>query len=138
MGVGPGRARQKNLSAAGEVDEGQTPPATLPEGALRRVTVNAYERSTEARRRCLAHYGTACVVCGTDLGRTYGEAAQGFVHVHHLRPLSEVGRAYEVDPIADLRPVCPNCHAVIHLRSPAYSVDEVRGFLRRSLAAQHS
>ncbi len=34
---------------------------------------------------------------------------EGFIHVHHLKPLSEVGYEYRVDPIRDLRPVCPNC-----------------------------
>jgi hypothetical protein len=31
-----------------------------------------------------------------------------------------------VDPVADLRPVCPNCHAVIHLGGACRSIDEVR------------
>jgi 5-methylcytosine-specific restriction protein A len=61
----------------------------------------------------------------------YGEVAKGFIHVHHLRPLSEIGEEYEVDPIADLRPVCPNCHAVLHLRVPAYSIEEVMNFRKR-------
>jgi 5-methylcytosine-specific restriction protein A len=53
----------------------------------------------------------------------------GFTHVHHLKLLSTVGSGYQVDPIEDLRPVCPNCHAVIHRREPPYSIDEVRAFL---------
>jgi len=36
--------------------------------------------------------------------------------VHHLVPISKIGKKYRVDPIKDLRPVCPNCHAVIHLK----------------------
>jgi predicted HNH restriction endonuclease len=43
--------------------------------------------------------------------------------------LSEIGGEYIVDPVADLRPVCPNCHAVLHRRIPAYSIEEVRVFL---------
>jgi predicted HNH restriction endonuclease len=35
-----------------------------------------------------------------------------------------------VDPIADLRPVCPNCHAVIHRANPPYTLDDVRDMLR--------
>ena len=52
----------------------------------------------------------------------------GFTHVHHLSPLSIVGADNQVDPIDDLRPVCPNCHAVLHRREPPYSLDEVAGF----------
>jgi 5-methylcytosine-specific restriction enzyme A len=54
----------------------------------------------------------------------------GFIHVHHLTPLSSLGTDYEVDPIRDLRPVCPNCHAVLHRREPPYSPEEVQQFLQ--------
>ena len=60
------------------------------EGALRRITVNAYERDATARRACIAHFGTACRVCRFDFGARYGELGTGFIHVHHTRPLGEV------------------------------------------------
>jgi hypothetical protein len=119
-------------------------PARLPEeldgtifneGAKCRVTINAYERDHRARQACLAAHGTACAVCGISLRDVYGSAADGLIHVHHIRPLSEIGQEYRVDPRADLRPVCPNCHAVLHRRVPAYSIDEVRGFLRATSVA---
>jgi 5-methylcytosine-specific restriction protein A len=56
----------------------------------------------------------------------------GFTHVHHLKAISMVGPDYECDPIQDLRPVCPNCHAVIHRREPPYTIDEVHGLLEVS------
>lgn len=102
----------------------------LHEGVARRVSVNAYERNPEARRQCIEHYGTSCCICGFDFGTVYGEVAEGYVHVHHLKPLSEVGRQYVVRPLEHLRPVCPNCHAVLHLRTPAFSIEEVRSWLR--------
>ena len=96
------------------------------EGNAYRVTVNAYERNPNARRRCIEKYGTDCFICGFSFGSTYTEIAKGYIHVHHLRPLSEIAGEYTVDPIEDLRPVCPNCHAVLHLRVPAYSIEEVK------------
>jgi len=107
----------------------------LYEGAVRRALVNAYERNPKARRKCLAHYGYRCVVCGCSLEEIYGKAGQGIIRVHHLRELSDIRMEYQVDPIRDLRPVCPNCHAIIHSRKPAYSIEEVQGFLRSSQAA---
>jgi hypothetical protein len=107
-------------------------PTTLVEGAVRRVSVNAYERSPEARRQCIAHYGTSCYVCGFNFAAIYGDAVQDFIHVHHLRLLSEIGEQYQVDPVQDLRPVCPNCHAVIHRRKPPYTIDEVQAMLKQS------
>jgi hypothetical protein len=96
------------------------------EGSLKSVLVNRYERDPEARRLCIRHHGTQCNVCGLDFGRVYGEFAAGFIHVHHLTPISSIGRGYRVNPAQDLRPLCPNCHAVIHLRTPPYSIEELR------------
>jgi hypothetical protein len=104
--------------------------AGLPEGALRTITVNAYERNPEARRLCIEHYGTICSICGFKFSVVYGAAFEEFIHVHHLRPLSKIGSQYAVDPIKDMRPVCPNCHAVLHHADPPYSIEEVRAFFR--------
>jgi 5-methylcytosine-specific restriction protein A len=96
------------------------------EGALRRITVNAYERDVTARRACIAHFGAACRACGFDFRATYGELGKGFIHVHHTRPLSEVRTGYAVDPKQDLVPVCPNCHAMLHQTSPPLTVAELQ------------
>lgn len=101
----------------------------LVEGVVYRVSVNAYERNPEARRRCIEAHGTMCAICRFSFGAVYGEVAEGYIHVHHVRPLSEIGGQYVVDPVEDLRPVCPNCHAVLHRRVPAYSIEEARAFL---------
>ncbi len=102
------------------------------EGAVRQITVNTYERSPEARRRCIDHYGSSCIICGFNFQTVYGEVGAGHIHVHHLRPLSEIGDTYEVDPIRDLRPVCPNCHAIIHRRQPPFSIEEVQNLLKHA------
>jgi predicted HNH restriction endonuclease len=101
----------------------------LFEGAAISIRVNAYERNEIARRRCIEHYGTACSACSADLGSVYGPKAHGLIHVHHLRPLHELSEEYEVDPISDLRPVCPSCHAVIHRRDPPFTLSEIREML---------
>ena len=109
----------------------------MVEGARLTLRVNVFERNAAARAKCLRHYGAVCAVCGFTSRRSYGEQVTDLIHVHHIRPLSEVGASYVVDPIADLRPVCPNCHAVIHSRNPPYSLKEVESMLanRRLLAS---
>jgi 5-methylcytosine-specific restriction protein A len=111
-------------------------PADTPlyEGGVRQITVNAYERNPAARRRCIALHGPRCAICGFDFASAYGPAGAGIIHVHHLRPLSTIGQDYVVDPITDLIPVCPNCHAVIHRRPEPHTIEEIRAFL----AAQSS
>jgi 5-methylcytosine-specific restriction protein A len=105
------------------------------EGAGRRITVNAYERNRRARRDCIDHYGTVCVVCTIDLAGLYGPVASGFIHVHHIVPLSQIRRGYRVNGIEDLRPVCPNCHAVLHRRTPPYSIRDVQAMWKKMRSA---
>jgi hypothetical protein len=100
------------------------------EGSVHHILVNRYERDPRAREECIRRYGATCFLCGFDFIAVYGEVMDGFTHVHHVSPLSSVGPDYQVDPVQDLRPVCPNCHAVLHRREPAYSLDEVRQFLQ--------
>lgn len=101
----------------------------LTEGAIRRITVNAYERNPVARTRCIEAHGADCSVCSFNFGAAYGASASGFIHVHHIKPLATIGEQYEVNPVEDLRPVCPNCHAVIHMTNPPRSIQEIKALL---------
>ncbi len=105
-----------------EIPEG----AIYAEGAVRQVAVNAYERNPAARQACISYYGTDCAVCGFNFFTTYGSIGAGFIHVHHLELLASIREGYSVDPINDLRPVCPNCHAMIHRKDPPFLVEELR------------
>jgi predicted HNH restriction endonuclease len=96
------------------------------EGAIKRVSVNAYERDAAARFACIAHFGSSCCVCGVDFGERYGSIGQGFIHVHHLNPVASKGVEHKIDPIRDLRPVCPNCHAMLHKKDPPYKPEELK------------
>ena len=106
------------------------PSGTYREGAVQRVTVNRYERDRAARQACIKYHGTRCSVCELALEDRYGSAGKGLIHVHHIRPISEIGPDYRVDPVEDLRPICPNCHAIVHRGSPMYSLETVREMLR--------
>lgn len=99
------------------------------EGAKKSITVNVYERDPNARRKCIERWGVSCVVCGFDFAKTFGAVGEGYIHVHHLKPLSEIGEQYTLSPTEDLRPVCPNCHAMLHRRKPAFSIEELRAVL---------
>ena len=94
------------------------------------MELDRFERNPQVRGSCLAHWGYRCTVCDIDLEEFYGELGHGFIHVHHLRPLSEVGAEHKVEPVRDLRPVCPNCHSRLHKRQPPMSIEDLREFLR--------
>lgn len=100
------------------------------EGAVRRTTVNAYERRRAARAACIRHYGAGCIVCGLRFEERYGEIGMGFIHVHHLRPMGLVAKAYKLNPKRDLVPVCPNCHAMLHSQDPPLDPEDLKGRLK--------
>jgi 5-methylcytosine-specific restriction enzyme A len=121
-------ANQANFWLSEEVEESDP----IYEGTLRRIYVNAYERNPDARRKCIAHYGASCMACGFDFVRLNGNVGRNFIHVHHLRQLALIGKEYQIDPISDLRPGCPNCHAIIHRRKEAYTIEEVQALMRQA------
>lgn len=92
-----------------------------------RVLTSAYyyERDLKARQTCIDHHGTTCCICGFNFGEQWGEIGEGFIHIHHLTPISTKKEEHVINPIEDLKPVCPNCHAMLHRTSPPYSVSEL-------------
>jgi putative restriction endonuclease len=105
------------------------------EGRSQLVAVNIFERNQQARSACLQHYGFVCAVCGFDFEKFYGELGREFIHVHHIKSLAEIGEAYTVNPVKDLQPVCPNCHAMLHRKTPALTIFELKeliSYLRAS------
>ncbi len=107
--------------------------ATYYEGASHRVLVNRYERDRRARMKCIEHFGAYCQVCSFDFAQKYGIIGKGIIHVHHTVPITDIGADYQIDPITDLQPVCPNCHMMLHQRKPPYSIDELREIMQELL-----
>lgn len=108
------------------LEPGDFPVGTYSEGDVTRVEVSRYERDPAARAACIARHGTSCVACGFNFGATYGPLGEGFIHVHHLRELSTLGPGYKIDPVTEMRPLCPNCHAMAHQYSPPLTPDGIR------------
>jgi 5-methylcytosine-specific restriction protein A len=107
-------------------------PASYYEGAVKEVTVNAYERDAKAREAAIAHHGFDCKVCGFDFESAYGKHGEGYIHVHHQVPLSTINKRYKVDPVKDLVPVCPNCHAMLHRGSETLTVAQLRSIMKKA------
>lgn len=109
------------------------PPGTLPENALTSAAINRYEWEPHSRNACIDHHGTNCSACGFSFEAVYGDIGKGFIEVHHIVPVSLVGEDYELDPLTDLVPLCPNCHAMAHRRQPVpYTPAELRAIISRS------
>jgi 5-methylcytosine-specific restriction protein A len=104
----------------------------LIEGLQKSIVVNSYERNPKARQQCIEHWGATCQVCTFDFQEVYGSIGAGFIHVHHLTPLATIGDVYEIDPIQDLIPVCPNCHAMLHRKNPPLGVEELKKIMEEN------
>ena len=102
------------------------------EGSVTTVKINKYERNQEARRKCVEIHGCQCKICGFDFEKVYGELGKGFIHVHHVIPISIIKKEYQIDYEKDLIPVCPNCHAMIHRKkNPAYTPEDIKAILKK-------
>jgi 5-methylcytosine-specific restriction enzyme A len=103
--------------------------SAMPEGAASVTIVNRYERSAVNRAMCILHFGCKCAACGLDYEQRYGAVGKGFIEVHHVTPVSQMGGSYLVDPLKDLVPLCANCHAMVHRHNPPMKVDALRELL---------
>lgn len=122
---------QQAIEAAQTTDE--DPDQLFTEDAQCNIVADRYERSRSARQACLQANGTVCAICGFDFAKAYGAEFAGIIQVHHITPISEIGHEYQVDPVHDLIPVCPNCHVALHSKpGGTYTPDELRALLRRA------
>lgn len=98
----------------------------LTEGRQIEVQNTTYERNQEARTICLDRFGYNCSVCDFSFEQKYGIIGRKFIHVHHINPISEFKHEYIIEPEKDLRPVCPNCHYMLHSVDPPLSIEHLK------------
>jgi Predicted restriction endonuclease len=101
------------------------------EGGLKRAETNRYERNPVNRELCLAANGYKCMICGFDFEEKYGVIGHHFIHVHHIEQVSLHLEEYLINPVTDLLPVCPNCHAMLHRSDPPLKPDELKTIIEK-------
>ncbi|MET4061940.1 5-methylcytosine-specific restriction protein A [Arthrobacter sp. UYP6] len=117
----------------GAVDPTIPLPGSMPQDTLRQVAVNRFEHDPDAVQRCVAFHGTSCAACGLSMQQIYGPAGAEYIQVHHIVPPAAIGPDYVLDPVSDLLPMCPNCHAMSHRGAPdPYTPAELRQMLASS------
>lgn len=100
------------------------------EGRSFDIVTTKYERNHKNRSICVDKYGYKCQICSFDFEKKYGVIGKRFIHVHHIVPLSEMGDAYVINPLRDLIPVCPNCHAMLHRTTPPLTPEELKRLIK--------
>ena len=112
--------------AAEEVENGNV------EGNVKVYYGKRYERNAENRQRTIQIHGLDCYVCGFNFEAVYGERGADFIEVHHVKPLSSLEEATEVNPNTDLVPLCANCHRMIHRRkNDVLTIEGLKALLRK-------
>lgn len=126
-------AIRANLTSLGvpdaEVEELDV--ADAPEGRILTRTHRVRERSSRVvkkrKREALEKEGRlACEVCDFDFAATYGARGDGYIECHHVVPVRDL-RPGARTKTEDLALLCSNCHAMIHVRSPWLTLDQLRG-----------
>lgn len=104
------------------------------EGGVKTKLHKIRERNRAAREMCIRAKGTKCSVCGFDFKAVYGEIGKGYIQVHHLKQLSSTRGIRITDPIKELAPVCPNCHAMLHRgkNGKMLTIEELKALVKQS------
>lgn len=76
--------------------------------------VTKYERIPKYREQALRIHGITCQICGFNFEEFYGRLGEGFIEVHHKKPLYSLKKEVVPNPQTDMICVCSNCHKMLH------------------------
>ena len=103
----------------------------VTEGQLSTRTVRYRKRSAELRRAAVEHYTVSgkilCASCSFDFSRAYADIGTGYIQIHHLEPIAFGGeRELSLNEAIDkVRPLCANCHVMVHRRDPWLTMERL-------------
>lgn len=102
-----------------------------PEGKKKAVYTTKYERNPANRNAAIIAHGSTCMACGFDFGEKYGRYGEGFIEVHHTKPLFEGDGEIVPDPKTDLICLCANCHRMVHhFRNKVLTLQELKEIIK--------
>lgn len=114
------------LALADIIPIGEEEAEGYVEGDVKQQNSVRYERNLLNRKLCLESKGYSCMICGFEFEKVYGKLGHHFIHVHHITPVSKLGSGYIINPMKDLIPVCPNCHAMLHRNDPPLQPEQLK------------
>jgi predicted restriction endonuclease len=110
----------------------------IAEGRKKTFTTQVYERSKLLRDKAVEQYSQngriKCEACGFDFHMKYGEIGEGYIEIHHQKPLFQYEGTdfskFMEDALRNVIPVCSNCHRIIHRRKDMpLTIEELRKLL---------
>lgn len=101
------------------------------EGHVKYYYGKRYERDSKNRKLAIKKHGLNCYACGFNFEEVYGERGKDFIEVHHIKPLSTLEEAVEINPEMDLFPLCANCHRMVHRRrDDVLTIEQLKEMLK--------
>ena len=106
---------------------------TITEGKMTVKQAKVRERSKKLRDAAIKHYTVdgkiVCFTCGFDFAKAYGKHGEGYIQVHHEKPVCQYDNqgfnAYISEAVTNMKPLCANCHCMIHRKRNPITVAEL-------------
>lgn len=76
-----------------------------------------------------------CHVCGFDFAEKYGGIGEGYIEVHHEKPLAGRKRARKT-VMSELECLCANCHAMAHYNHDCRPVSSIKRAIKKQKDAK--
>lgn len=103
------------------------------EGKKKQRYTTYYERLPENRKQAIKIHGVTCKACNFNFEKTYGAHGKDFIHVHHIKPVSQFEKPKKINPKTDLTVLCPNCHSMVHrYKNKTLSLDQLKNLIQQN------
>ena len=98
------------------------------------------KRSKKLRDAAIEHYRHAdeklyCTICGFCFENRYGDIGKDYIEIHHEKPVYQYSddgfESYITEAVEKVKPLCANCHRMIHrnVKRPM-TIEELKHLLR--------
>lgn len=112
----------------------------ISEGELQVRKAIRKTRSKKLRDAAIDRYSLSnghikCSVCGFDFVDFYGEIGKGYIDIHHEEPIfqlpAEGSEVFLQKAVEKVKPVCPNCHRMLHQRkNNPLTIEELKEMMK--------
>lgn len=107
-----------------EADEGRILTRIHIQKERSRLLIKAKKQDVLKKKNILS-----CEACSFNFENVYGERGQGFIEVHHIKPLHTL-EPNSKTKLDDLALLCANCHRMIHSKRPWLTVEELKSIIK--------
>ncbi len=108
----------------------------ITEGAVKTTQAKIRERSSKLRNAAIEHYShdgvIDCNACYFNFENKYGELGEGYIEIHHTKPLyTRMEEALRIeDALEHVIPLCANCHRMVHRKKEPISIENLKEHIK--------